>query len=218
MTLYDFHRGTVPLLISIPHAGTFVPPELLQRFSPVACELPDTDWYVDRLYGFASAMGASIIKANLSRYVVDLNRAPDSAALYAANPTSPVCPTMTFAGDAIYEHSDVPDDREIRERVDDYWRPYHRCIGQELARIKDARCRCGTRIPLPARFRPGPPECCRNSTLLLGDGANCPRAASDALLYIVLGDGEFAAFSTDAGRAATSPITTVSLRRNWLCL
>ena len=56
VTIYDFHRGTAPLLISIPHSGTQVPAQMLRRFSSIARELPDTDWYVDQLYAFARGM------------------------------------------------------------------------------------------------------------------------------------------------------------------
>lgn len=195
MDLYDFHRGTAPLLISIPHAGTHVPPEILQRFSALACELPDTDWYVDRLYAFARDMGASIIKANFSRYVVDLNRAPDSTALYVANPTSPVCPTRTFSGGAIYERGDVPDELEIRERVEDYWQPYHRRIAQELARTKsedglallwDAH---SIASEIPQLFAGELPE----FNLGTRDHTSCPAQIAESLLHTLQADGKHSA-------------------------
>lgn len=195
MDLYAFHRGTAPLLISIPHAGTHVPPEILQRFSAIACELPDTDWYIDQLYAFARRMGASIIKANFSRYVVDLNRAPDSAALYVAKPTSPVCPARTFSGGAIYERGDVPDELEIRERVEDYWQPYHRCIVQELARTKsengiallwDAH---SIASEVPELFAGKLPE----FNLGTRDHAACPAEIAESLLHILQADGKYSA-------------------------
>src|SRR5262245_54686886 len=89
MSIYTFHRGSLPLLISVPHAGTAVPDEIARTFTRSGLELPDTDWYVDRLYGFAEELGASVIRASVSRYVVDLNRGPDSASLYTAAVTSP---------------------------------------------------------------------------------------------------------------------------------
>ena len=79
MNLYEFHRGTPPLLISIPHSGTELPEALAHRFTVTGRGMPDTDWHVHLLYDFARGLGASIITANYSRYVVDLNRSPDSA-------------------------------------------------------------------------------------------------------------------------------------------
>lgn len=193
MTIYDFHRGTAPLLISIPHSGTQVPAQMLRRFSSIAGQLPDTDWHVDRLYEFARGMGASIVKANYSRYVVDLNRGADSAALYASSPTSPVCPTLTFSGKAIYERGDVPDELEIRERVKDYWQPYHRCITDELARIKaehgiallwDAH---SIASEVPELFPGELPE----FNLGTRDAASCPDEVAESLLRLVQADGKY---------------------------
>ena len=144
--VYDFHRGTTPLLISIPHAGTAVAGRdraALHGHRSRRCRTPTGT--CDQLYDFARDLGASIIKANYSRYVVDLNRSPDSASLYAANPTSPVCPTQTFGGEAIYMSGDEPDDRRDRARIDEYWRPYHERIATELARIT-CRARHGAAV------------------------------------------------------------------------
>ena len=64
--------------------------------------IPDTDWHVRRLYEFAASLGASVIAANYSRYVVDLNRPPRDEALYPGQVSTGLCPAQTFAGEAIY--------------------------------------------------------------------------------------------------------------------
>lgn len=193
MTPYDFHRGTLPLLISIPHAGTAVPDSIRDRLTPIGRELPDTDWYVDQLYAFAQRMGASVIKANYSRYVVDLNRAPDSSSLYAANPTSPVCPTLTFADEAIYERGAEPDEREIQARIEQYWQPYHQRITDELARIRsgneitllwDAHSIAGE---VPVLFEGRLPDFNLGSR----DNASCPPAVAQSLLQSIRGDAAY---------------------------
>ena len=74
--VFRLHQGTQPLLISMPHVGTYVPPELAKRFTPEAREVPDTDWHLERLYAFAETLGASLLIATHSRYVMDLNRPP----------------------------------------------------------------------------------------------------------------------------------------------
>lgn len=195
MNLYDFHRGPVPLLISIPHSGTEVPEAIARRLTVAGRGVPDTDWHVEKLYEFARELGASIIKANYSRYVVDLNRSPDSAALYVGNPTSPVCPTETFEGSFIYMTGEEPDDREIAARIDEYWRPYHARIASELQEI---RAKHGTALlwdahsiasEIPSLFTGVLPE----FNLGTRDGASCPRALADALLDVVTTDGKFGA-------------------------
>ena len=193
--IFDFHRGPLPLLISVPHAGTEVPDELRHRFTSVGQRLPDTDWHVDRLYDFARDMGASILIANYSRYVVDLNRSPDSRALYDAVPTSPVCAAVTFTGDSIYLADQAPAPAEIRERVESYWRPYHAQIEDELQRMVD---QFGYAVlwdahsvasEVPGLFAGVLPE----FNLGTRDGAACPRHVGDALLQLLTEDGEFGA-------------------------
>lgn len=132
---YRIHRGTGPLLISVPHAGTRLPRELHDRFTDAARALPDTDWFVDRLYQPALAAGAGLIVARTSRYVVDLNRPPDDRPLYRSATTGLV-PLTTFDGQAVYRNGQEPENTEIRQRQADCWRPYHRALVTELAAIK----------------------------------------------------------------------------------
>jgi N-formylglutamate deformylase len=131
-----FHQGTAPLLISMPHAGTYVPPELAARFTDEARRVPDTDWHMERLYAFAKDMGASILVATHSRYVVDLNRPPDGASLYPGQSVTGLCPVDTFDDTPIYAQGDVPNAAEIAARRDAVWAPYHAQLRTELDRIR----------------------------------------------------------------------------------
>ncbi len=79
---YRLAAGTTPLLISVPHVGTIVPPEIAGRMTDAGRAVPDTDWHVDRLYDFAGALGADMLVATHSRYIVDLNRDPEDRPLY----------------------------------------------------------------------------------------------------------------------------------------
>ena len=79
MQPFRWQAGTSALLVSVPHAGRHLPPELQSTLTPQALQQPDTDWYVDELYAFATELGASLLVADTSRYVVDLNRAPDDS-------------------------------------------------------------------------------------------------------------------------------------------
>jgi len=133
---YTLVRGSLPLLISMPHAGTGLPDALAARMSPAAARLDDTDWHLPRLYDFAHAMGASMLVPHHSRYVVDLNRPPDNANLYPGQDTTGLCPVNTFARDALYLPGEEPGEDEIAERVGRYWRPYHEALRQELMRLQ----------------------------------------------------------------------------------
>lgn len=133
---FIFHQGTQPLLLSMPHAGTHVPPALAARFTEEARQVPDTDWHLERLYAFAKDMGASILLATHSRYVVDLNRPPDGASLYPGQSVTGLCPVDTFDNTAIYVHGDVPDAAETAARRDALWVPYHSQLRAEIDRIR----------------------------------------------------------------------------------
>ena len=82
VALYDFREGSGALLISMPHCGTHIPPHLAAEMTPKALEVPDTDFHLPRLYDFAGKLGASLVSATHSRYVIDLNRSPDGIVLY----------------------------------------------------------------------------------------------------------------------------------------
>jgi N-formylglutamate deformylase len=131
--IFEFHEGSSALLVSIPHDGRELPPGMRATMTAAARALPDTDWHVIRLYDFARDMGASVISARFSRYVVDLNRPPDDGTLYEGQDGTGLCPLRTFAGDAIY--ADEPS-IDVASRVHRYWRPYHRKIEETLRRLR----------------------------------------------------------------------------------
>ena len=138
---YDFHAGSAPLLVSMPHVGTQLPDALRPRLSPEALALPDTDWHLPRLYHFAKAMGASILQARYSRYVIDLNRPPDDANLYPGQDTTGLCPIDTFARQPLYLPGQAPDAREVAERREQVWRPYHEQLARTLAQLRQHHAR-----------------------------------------------------------------------------
>jgi N-formylglutamate deformylase len=129
------HRGTVPLLVSLPHDGTALPPDLSARMTEGARGVPDTDWHVSRLYDFARGLGASVLVPEYSRYVIDLNRPPDDASLYPGQNTTGLCPMVRFSGDPVYLPGQEPSEEEVRARVERYWRPYHDALRAELERL-----------------------------------------------------------------------------------
>lgn len=135
MDTFTLHRGTAPLLVSMPHDGTLVPDDILARLTPDARLVPDTDWHLSRLYAFAKDLGASMIVPRYSRYVVDLNRSEDDVSLYPGQNTTGLCPVVRFSGDPVYLPGQEPSEAEVRSRVDAYWRPYHAALREEIDRI-----------------------------------------------------------------------------------
>ena len=141
MDICTLHRGNTPLFISLPHDGSYVPPDIAQRLMPSARRAPDTDWHVSRLYAFARELGASMIVPTHSRYVVDLNRPSDDTSLYPGQNTTGLCPIVQFSGEPVYQAGEEPHRSEIAQRVERYWSPYHAALAAEIARIRDAHGR-----------------------------------------------------------------------------
>ncbi len=132
--VFGFREGDAPLLISVPHDGCHLPVDMQATMTPAGTDLPDTDWHVAQLYEFASDLGASILVANYSRYVVDLNRPATDEALYPGQLATGLCPTETFAGDAIYTEEAKIDSAT---RVGTFWQPYHDKIRATLDAIRE---------------------------------------------------------------------------------
>ena len=131
--VFSFHNGDTPLLVSVPHDGWQLPPDIVQTMSEIGRGIPDTDWHVAQLYEFARDHGVSMIVANFSRYVVDLNRPADDTAMYEGELATGLCPIRTFAGNNIYRDQPLID---TGARVATYWRPYHDRIAEALSELR----------------------------------------------------------------------------------
>ena len=189
--LYSCERGTSALVLSIPHSGQRLSPDLERRLTPAARTLPDTDWRVDELYDFADELGATVLRAQYSRYVVDLNRSPRDASLYPGLPATGLCPTRQFDGEPIYQRGCEPDAEEIEHRRATYWQPYHDRLEAELASTCERHGHailsdCHSIAPVVPRLFDG-----RLPMLNVGTnhGSSCAPAIHDAVVREVTGSG-----------------------------
>ncbi len=195
MSVYRLTQGRVPLLISLPHVGTEIPPELQQRFVPRALASEDTDWHLERLYRpLAEQLGASLIVPRYSRYVIDLNRPPDDEPLYpGATGGTGLVPTHFFTSEPLYRDGAEPTPAEVSERRHAYWLPYHQALETELHHL---RARHGwallfdghsIRSELPWLFEGQLPAL----NLGTADGASCAPAITGALGGLLAGQDGF---------------------------
>ena len=134
---FRFRAGHIPLLVSMPHTGTHIPGEIKKRLNSAGLAMPDTDWHLEKLYDFLEDLGASVLVAKNSRYVIDLNRPPDNANLYPGQDTTPLVPVDTFHREPIYRRGSEPDPDEVAQRVETYWKPYHARLAAELERLSE---------------------------------------------------------------------------------
>ena len=135
--LFTLTRGDAPLLLSIPHLGRVIPEDMRDQYTDIALTVADTDWHLDRLYAFARELGATVLGARVSRYVIDLNRPSTDESLYPGQTTTGLCPDLTFRGEPVYREGRAPDAAEKARRVQTYWKPYHDTIAAELARLRE---------------------------------------------------------------------------------
>ncbi|MDR2316024.1 MULTISPECIES: N-formylglutamate deformylase [unclassified Pseudomonas] len=132
----SFHQGHLPLLISMPHAGLGLSNAVRDGLVDEARSLPDTDWHIPRLYDFARDMGASVVAAEYSRFVIDLNRPDDDKPLYAGATTG-LYPATLFEGEPLFKDGLAPSGEERKGYLEQIWRPYHGTIRSELDRLRE---------------------------------------------------------------------------------
>lgn len=121
----------IPLLVSIPHTGVFVPPQMAARFAdPVMATGVMADWHMHELYSFLPLLGIDVVHAVYHRFVVDLNRPPDAAPLYPGRFETGLVPTQTFQGETIWREPPTPAEVETRREL--YHRPYHAALEKRL--------------------------------------------------------------------------------------
>ncbi|MGJ5640502.1 N-formylglutamate amidohydrolase [Formosa sp. S-31] len=128
----------VPIIISSPHSGTFFPSDITPAFRSETINNPDdTDWFIDKLYDFAPELGITLITANYNRWVIDLNRNPESKPLYNdGRVITGLVPTTNFNGENLYIN-ETPSQEEIERRIQTYYKPYHNTIERLLQDTKN---------------------------------------------------------------------------------
>ena len=183
---YTLIEGGSPLLVSVPHDGRDIPEDIRARMTPAGLDIQDTDWHVARLYDFAHAIGATVLVAHWSRYVVDLNRSADDGVLYPGQLATGLCPARTFGGDEIYRDGEVVSDDERAERVERYWQPYHDAIRRTLDALRE---RHGHALLWDAHSIPGRVPSLFDGdlpTLNVGtfDGRSCAEARAAAVFEV----------------------------------
>lgn len=176
-------HGTAPLVLGMPHTGTDIPAALEPRFVSPWLARKDADWWIDRLYGFAEALDATIVRTRISRSVIDVNRDPGGASLYPGQATTELCPTTTFDGEPLYRPGQTPDAAEIAQRTARWFSPYHAALAAELDRLRARHGRVvlydchSIRSSVPRLFNGELPQ----FNIGTNGGATCDRALEQAV-------------------------------------
>ena len=126
-------NAKLPILLTIPHAGQDVPPEVADNLAIDATTIyNECDLWADQLFDFAGRALAAVTFP-IARVLIDANRPP----AHWDNPDGAV-KTQTSYGDDIYRVPLTLDEREqLQER---YWQPFqtalHTAVTAHAAAVK----------------------------------------------------------------------------------
>ncbi len=156
---FEVHRAQgqeIPVVVEVPHAGLTIDSLAMATLdAPARCIGMDADLYVDRLYTEAPRLGAHLLVANVSRYVVDLNRGEQDVDGHAVAGGA----SSNFPHGLIWRRTTEGRPaltgpltrREFERRLELIYRPYHRAL---QALLDEKRQRFGFVILLAAHSMP----------------------------------------------------------------
>jgi N-formylglutamate deformylase len=163
----------LPLLVSVPHAGLAIPPEVAALNRLTAQEIAeDGDVGAREIYGVLEPYVAAFVISDIARAFVDLNRAEDDIR------KDGVIKTHTCWDVPVYERPLGPP--LIEALLARYHRPYHerlRALGTAGV-IAGVDCHTMAAVAPPEAPDPGQPR----PNVCVGDGNGaCPRPWAEAL-------------------------------------
>ena len=135
MGVVEVKTGTSPLILSFPHAGTGILPDIRERLNENGLLLADTDWHIDALYD-GLLPDATTVRATFHRYVIDANRDPAGNSLYPGKNTTGLVPSTDFDGKSIWRPGMETVGADLAARVADFHTPYHRALAAEIERVQ----------------------------------------------------------------------------------
>lgn len=135
MIPFSVTQGDSPVILGMPHVGTWLPDDLTTRLNDNGRKLADTDWHIARLYD-GLLPGATTVASTVHRYAIDANRDPAGVSLYPGQNTTSLCPTTDFEGQPIWAKGQEPSEDEILVRRNAFHTPYHLALQAEIDRVK----------------------------------------------------------------------------------
>lgn len=184
--------GTWPFLVTVPHGGTLIPPEVEGR---IALGSADVAYYADAattgIYDLKDRV-CGLIAADISRLIVDLNRSP-----FRLPPRYPdgVVKSRTVDGNPVWYEELFPDRDLVDSLLARYYYPYHWQVRTALLKgdaVLGLDCHSMLPAEPPTRSDPGrerPLVCLSNhggprGEPLAGRRPTCPAARVQELASI----------------------------------
>ena len=129
----EVEQGDSPVILGLPHTGTWLPDDILARLNERGRTLADTDWHIHQLYA-GLLPGATTVRATFHRYVIDANRGPEDESLYPGQNTTGLVPFTDFDGHPIWTEEPSPED--VAGRLARFHAPYHAALSAEIERVR----------------------------------------------------------------------------------
>ena len=121
-----------PILVSIPHAGSRVPDEVKDDLLLSDDDLLGyTDLYTDQIFNVPSA---HVLMNDVSRVIVDVNRAPDDISREYEQAAEGVIVHTTWDEKAGYKKE--PEQHIVDKLIAKYHDPYHKQIDEKMAEVQ----------------------------------------------------------------------------------
>ncbi len=137
---------TLPVVVDVPHAGEWIPEDVRQEMVIGEKVLRrDLDLYVDQIWAQVPELGATLVASNVSRYVVDLNRAADDVAPETVKGAKEIFEEGYYRERGVVwrtttARTPVMDEpmskKAFKERLDRFYHPYHKALADEIARVR----------------------------------------------------------------------------------
>ncbi|OWJ75185.1 N-formylglutamate deformylase [Haematobacter genomosp. 1] len=133
MQVFEVSEGEGPVILGLPHTGTWVPNDVAKTLNERGRGLDDTDWHIERLYADLLP-GVTTVRARFHRYVIDANRDPSGESLYPGQNTTGLVPLTDFDGNPIW--AETPDAAEVERRRLAFHAPYHAALAAQVERVR----------------------------------------------------------------------------------
>ena len=186
MNVVEIERGTSPVILTFPHAGTGMPPDIREKLDANGLLLADTDWHLHTLYA-ELLPAATTVRATFHRYVIDANRDPAGSSLYPGCNTTDLLPATDFDGKPIWRDGQAPSEADIPSRLAGFHARYHAALTAEIERVKQMHgvavlydCH-SIRSHLPFLFE----GCLPDFNVGAGNGRTCSPILEQAVVEVV---------------------------------
>lgn len=123
------------IIVSIPHSSCNITLEMKESMRTDVI-LANNDWFLNELYNFLNKLNITIVSANYSRYVIDVNRKIEDRYNHNKYTESLIYFKTTFNKEIYIK----PLYKNIIEyRIENIYNPYHFCLLKEVDNILKER-------------------------------------------------------------------------------